>query len=144
MVALTSVIVVGASARPVCTWGTDILPDIATVLVEISAVPPAQSACHPPSAVHSAMRSSAAYLGRHCINPIGPLILHLVVVCFLLFCRGRPSPIITCRIASLSCHCQMMLVVILFAYVPQVKNNQIIGKKLCLSHLNLIAFGLSQ
>ena len=124
MVALTSVIVVGASARPVCTWGTDILPDIATVLVEISAVPPAQSARHPPSAVYSAMRSSAAYLGRHCINPIGPLILHLVVVCFLLFCCGRPSPIITWRIASLSCHCQMTPVVISFACVPQSKTTR--------------------
>ena len=121
MVALTSVIVVGAFARPVCTWGIDILPDIATVLVEISAVPPAQSARHPPSAVSSAMRSSAVYLGRHCINPIRPLILHLVVVVLLLFCPGRPSPIINLRIASRSYHYQMTLVVISFACVPQSK-----------------------
>ena len=55
-------------ARPVWTWVTDMLPDIATVLVKIIAVPPAQLARHPSSAVSSAMRSSAVYLGRHCIN----------------------------------------------------------------------------
>ena len=144
MVALTSVIVVGASARPVCTWGTDILPDIATVLVEISAVPPAQLACHPPSAVHSAMRSSASYLGRHCINPIGPLILHLVVVCFFAL-----LPRETVAYHHLP-HCVSVLPLsndacgYLVCLRAPVKNNQKICEKLCLSHLNLIAFGSSQ
>ena len=118
----------GASARPVWMWGTDILPDITTGLAEIIAAPPAQSARHPPSPVSSAMRSSAVYLGRYCINPIGPLKLHLVVVCFLLFCCGRPSPIITWRIVSLSCHCQMTLVVISFTCVRQSKTTRKLAK----------------
>ena len=131
-------------ARPVWTWVTDMSPDIATVLAKIIAVPPAQLARHPSSAVSSAMRSSAVYLGRHYVNPIAPLILHLVVVCF--FALLLRETVAHHHLA----HCVSVLPLSndacgdLICLRTPVKNNQKIGEKLCLSHLNLIAFGLSQ